>query len=189
MWVKFPHTVNQWCLKTLVFGSNAKSWTKAWLLCLGRIVSKTDDAMHFACLGKLASVELVSDRYVFGAYMVHHPIDAGLALPELVKGLPRVHSDLVAFNIHRPCQIWSGLDWPFGFLASWVHMSCRDWWLIPGYLVSSGQTTHRSRETPTPHWVPCRSAILCYTKFGQIKVQIKIIIKARLWNCIILNKQ
>ena len=35
----------------------------SWLLCIGRLVSKTDNVMHFACLVKQASVDLVSDLY------------------------------------------------------------------------------------------------------------------------------
>ena len=34
-----------------------------WLLCIGRLVSKTDNVMHFAHLVKQASVDLVSDPF------------------------------------------------------------------------------------------------------------------------------
>ena len=37
----------------------------SWLLCIGRLVSKTDNVMHFACLVKQASVDLVSDLFVY----------------------------------------------------------------------------------------------------------------------------
>ena len=35
----------------------------SWLLCIGRLVSKTDNVMHFARLVKQASVDLVSDPF------------------------------------------------------------------------------------------------------------------------------
>ena len=34
----------------------------SWLLCIGRLVSKTDNVMHFACLVKQANIDLVSDQ-------------------------------------------------------------------------------------------------------------------------------
>ena len=34
------------------------------LLCLGRLVSRPDNVMHFACLVKQTSVDLVSDLFV-----------------------------------------------------------------------------------------------------------------------------
>ena len=40
----------------------------SWLLCIGRLVSKIDNVMHFVRLVKQASVDSVSDWYVFGAY-------------------------------------------------------------------------------------------------------------------------
>ena len=53
----------------------------SWLLCIGRLVSKTDNVMHFACLVEQASVtrfcnlyvyyRLGRDLFVYGAYMVH----------------------------------------------------------------------------------------------------------------------
>ena len=44
------------------------------LRCLGRLVSKIDNVMHFACLVKQGSVNSVSDRSDFGAYMMHRPM-------------------------------------------------------------------------------------------------------------------
>ena len=51
----------------------------SWLLCIGKLVSKTDNAMHFARLVKQASVDFVLDlfvyytlgmsQFVFGAYI------------------------------------------------------------------------------------------------------------------------
>ena len=35
----------------------------SWFLCIGRLVSKTDNVMHFTCLVKQASVDLVSDPF------------------------------------------------------------------------------------------------------------------------------
>ena len=44
----------------------------SWLLCIGRLVSKTDNVMHFARLVKQAGVDLVSRPIcLYGAYMVH----------------------------------------------------------------------------------------------------------------------
>ena len=40
----------------------------SWLLCIGRLVSKTDNVMHFARLVKQASIDLVSD--LFGLWAV-----------------------------------------------------------------------------------------------------------------------
>ena len=37
----------------------------SWLLCIGRLVSKTDNVMHFARLVKQACVDLVSDLFVY----------------------------------------------------------------------------------------------------------------------------
>ena len=36
----------------------------SWLLCIGRLVSKTDNVIHFARLVKQASVDLVYDQFV-----------------------------------------------------------------------------------------------------------------------------
>ena len=70
----------------------------SWLLCIGRLVSKTDNVMHFACLVKQAGVDLVSRPICLnGAYMVHRSMRVGTvrafseheALPELILiGLP-----------------------------------------------------------------------------------------------------
>ena len=35
----------------------------SWLFGIGRLVSETDNVMHFACLVKQASVDLVSDLF------------------------------------------------------------------------------------------------------------------------------
>ena len=43
----------------------------SWFLCIGRLVSKTDNVMHFARLVKQPSVDLVSDWFVFGAYTMN----------------------------------------------------------------------------------------------------------------------
>ena len=74
----------------------------SWLLCIGRLVSKTDNVMHFAGLVEQASVTRFCDLYVyyrpgcdlfvFGAYMVHRSMRVGTvrafsgneALPELI---------------------------------------------------------------------------------------------------------
>ena len=40
----------------------------SWLLCIGRLVSKTDNVMHFARLVKQACVDLVSD--LFGLWAI-----------------------------------------------------------------------------------------------------------------------
>ena len=37
----------------------------SWLLCIGRLVSKTDNVIHFAHLVKQACVDLVSDLFVY----------------------------------------------------------------------------------------------------------------------------
>ena len=37
----------------------------SWLLCIGRLVSKTDNVIHFARLVKQACVDLVSDLFVY----------------------------------------------------------------------------------------------------------------------------
>ena len=37
----------------------------SWLLCIGRLVSKTDNVMHFARLVKQGCVDLVSDLFVY----------------------------------------------------------------------------------------------------------------------------
>ena len=37
----------------------------SWLLCIGRLVSKTDNVLHFARLVKQACVDLVSDLFVY----------------------------------------------------------------------------------------------------------------------------
>ena len=57
------------------------------LLCIGRLVSKTDNVMHFACLVEQASVtrfcdlyvyyRLGGDLFVYGTYMVHHSMWVG----------------------------------------------------------------------------------------------------------------
>ena len=42
---------------------------ESWLLCIGRLISKTDNIMHFACLVKPAGVDLVSWlTYLFGGH-------------------------------------------------------------------------------------------------------------------------
>ena len=42
---------------------------ESWLLCIGRLISKTDNIMHFACLVKPAGVDLVSWlSYLFGGH-------------------------------------------------------------------------------------------------------------------------
>ena len=41
----------------------------SWLLCIGRLVSKTDNVMHFARLVEQASVTRFCDLFVFGAYI------------------------------------------------------------------------------------------------------------------------
>ena len=41
----------------------------SWLLCIGRLVSKTENVMHFAQLVKQPSVDSVSDWYLFRAYI------------------------------------------------------------------------------------------------------------------------
>ena len=74
----------------------------SWLLCIGRLVSKTDNVMHFARLVKQAGVDLVSRPIcLYGAYMVHRPMRVGTvrawsekeALPELIIfGLPGLSS-------------------------------------------------------------------------------------------------
>ena len=74
----------------------------SWLLCIGRLVSKTDNVMHFARLVEQASVTRFCDLYVYyrlgcylfvyGAYMVHRSMRVGTvrslqwieALPELI---------------------------------------------------------------------------------------------------------
>ena len=55
----------------------------SWLLCIGRLVSKTDNVMHFACLVKQGSVDLVSDLFGLWAicYGTQSP-DATSASPE-----------------------------------------------------------------------------------------------------------
>ena len=40
----------------------------SWLLCIGRLVSKTDNVMHFARLVEQASATGFCDLFVFGAY-------------------------------------------------------------------------------------------------------------------------
>ena len=40
----------------------------SWLLCIGRLVSKTDNVMHFAHSVKQASVDLVSDPFGLWAF-------------------------------------------------------------------------------------------------------------------------
>ena len=40
----------------------------SWLLCIGRLVSKTDNVMHFARLVEQASVTRFCDLFVYGAY-------------------------------------------------------------------------------------------------------------------------
>ena len=42
----------------------------SWLHSPGRLVSKIDNVMHFACLVKQASVDSVSDRSLFEAYIL-----------------------------------------------------------------------------------------------------------------------
>ena len=59
----------------------------SWLLCIGRLVSKTDNVMHFARLVEQASVtrfcdlyvyyRLGCDLFVYGAYMVHRSMRVG----------------------------------------------------------------------------------------------------------------
>ena len=49
----------------------------SWLLCIGRLVSKTDNVMHFARLVEQASVTRFCDLFVFGAYMVHRSMRVG----------------------------------------------------------------------------------------------------------------
>ena len=42
----------------------------SWILCIGRLVSKTDNVIHFARLVKQAGVDLVSwPICLYGAYM------------------------------------------------------------------------------------------------------------------------
>ena len=48
-----------------------------WLLCIGRLVSKTDNVMHFARLVEQASATGFCDLFVYGAYMVHHSMWVG----------------------------------------------------------------------------------------------------------------
>ena len=41
----------------------------SWLLCIGRLVSKTDNVMHFAHLVEQASATRFCDLFVYGAYI------------------------------------------------------------------------------------------------------------------------
>ena len=57
------------------------------LLCIGRLVSKTDNVMHFACLVEQASATRFCDLFVYGAYMVHHSMRVGTVRAFSGRGL------------------------------------------------------------------------------------------------------
>ena len=46
--------------------SKVNAW---WFLCIDRLVSETDNVMHFQPLAKQANVDLVSDEFVSGDHI------------------------------------------------------------------------------------------------------------------------
>ena len=127
----------------------------SWLLCIGRLVSKTDNVMHFARLVKQPSVDSVSDWYVFGAYMVDCPMRVGTV--RVWQRFAWVHRDLAAFSLPRPCQRWSCV-WIahlgfFGLIGSYVL-----WWpVVPDDLVTvrSQHICLERPRLPIGHHVNC----------------------------------
>ena len=77
----------------------------SWLLCIGRLVSKTDNVIHFARLVKQAGVDLVSRPIcLYGAYMVHHSMRVGTDRA-LVVGVPL--SELILIGLPG----WGSYGW------------------------------------------------------------------------------
>ena len=120
----------------------------SWLLSPGRLVSKIDNVMHFARLVEQASVDSVSNWYVFGDYMVHHPMWGWYCQSQwmFTWGPWRPGSLGYITDPARADHDWIAHFWGFcGFVGSYV----LSWPSIPVV------TTYMSQETLTSHWVPC----------------------------------
>ena len=83
----------------------------SWLLCIGRLVSKTDNVMHFACLVEQASVtrfcdlyvyyRLGCDLFVYGAYI---KTSHSLSIVREIQRILIKWNDLEITNIF-PCEV------------------------------------------------------------------------------------
>ena len=131
----------------------------SWLLCIGRLASKTDNVMHFACLVKQASVDLVSD--LFGLWAVCY----GTQTPDATWRFyqPLWWCDSLGQSDRR-AELLLMVEWPNCEVAweqNCLRQSCS--YGSPHFGLSSGSWVH-------PNWIPC-NLWLCFamhTSFRQM---------------------
>ena len=116
----------------------------SWLLCIGRLVSKTDNVMHFACLVKQACVDLVSDP--FGLWAVCYGAQSPDATWRFYQ--PLWWCDSLGQS-GKSAELLLMAEWPNGEIAweqNCLRPSCS--WGSPHFGLHSGSWVH-------PYWAPC----------------------------------
>ena len=122
----------------------------SWLLCIGRLVSKTDNVMHFACLVKHASVDLVSDPS--GLWVVCYGAQSPDATWRFYQPLWWCDS------LGKEAEGWSCCSWQSGQMAK-----------LPENRIALAQVGLNSGSWVHPYWVPCnlRLRFALHTSFRQ----------------------
>ena len=88
----------------------------SWLLCIGRLVSKTDNVMHFAHLVEQASVTRFCDLYVYYRLGCDLFVHGAYINPLLPLG-----STKIIFNTYgNPAVLPSSLRW--FYRGTWQHL-------------------------------------------------------------------